>query len=65
MNFLLMAFSMFVPPVIPFDSPQPHPPIAIEALVMPLSRVSDPDPVGSGDFAWIRIRIQFLNFSES
>ena len=26
-------------------------------------RVADPDPVGSGDFVWIRIR--FLNFSRS
>ena len=28
-------------------------------------RVADPDPVGSGVFAWIRIRIWFSNFSES
>ena len=29
------------------------------------NRVSDPDPVGSGVFAWIRIRIGFSNFSGS
>ena len=30
-----------------------------------VSRVSDPDPVGPGIFAWIRIRIRFSNFSGS
>ena len=31
-------FSMFAPPPIPFDSP---PPLAIEALFMPLSRENE------------------------
>ena len=30
-----------------------------------MSRVADPDSVGSGVFAWIRIQIRFSNFSVS
>ena len=29
------------------------------------TRVADPDPVGSGVFEWIRIRIRFSKFSGS
>ena len=32
---------------------------------IPLARVADPDPVGSGDIAWIRIRFSNLSCSGS
>ena len=32
-----------------------------ERLPLLGARVADPDPVGSGVFAWIRIRIRFSN----